>query len=80
MEGFDLVMFKSVKFEERTGQKAAVFVVDKKMPSFTDLRNIEKVEGICCYFTTDGKEHDLPEKETEVVDEEVVTKKRRRKK
>lgn len=79
MEGFDLVMFKAKSYENKTGKKAAVFIVDKKTPSFTDLSNIDKVQNICCYFTTDGIEHDIvkPIKEIEVQSEEVKPKRKR---
>lgn len=60
MKGFDLVIYKAKQYESSTGKKAAVFVVDKKTLSFTDLSNVKKVQGICCYFTTDGIEHELP--------------------
>lgn len=76
MKGFDLVMFKAKQFELKTGKKAAVFIVNKKTPSFTELNNIFNVEGICCYFTTDGEEHlfikPIDVSKIEVVDEEVV--------
>lgn len=56
-EGFDLVMSKAQQYEIQTGKKAAIFVINEKTVSMTDLSNIDKVSGICCYFTTDGKEH-----------------------
>ena len=88
MEGFDLAMFKAQQFERKTNKKAAVFVVNEKTASFTDLSNIDKVEGICCYFTTDGKEHEIEktvEKTAEPVSEETtqtttIKKRSRRKK
>jgi hypothetical protein len=79
MEGFELVMSNAKAYETRTGKKAAVFVVNKTTPSFTDLSNVSKVVGICCYFTTDGVEHELEKaqeiQETsniEVVGEEIA--------
>ena len=81
MEGFALVMFKARSFEEKTGKKAAVFVVNKTTPSFTELENVNNVEGICCYFTTDGVEHKLEKKvveQIEVVSEEVASKPKRK--
>lgn len=82
MEGFDLVMFKAKSYETKTGKKAAVFIINKKTPSFTGLSGIGKVEGICCYFTTDGVEHKVekPVKEIEVINEEVVKKPKRKRK
>lgn len=88
LEGFDLVMFKAKSYEIKTGKKAAVFVVNKTTPSFTDLIEVSKVNNICCYFTTDGIEHEIVKeivkeiKEIEVVSEEVIStpKKRRSKK
>ena len=59
MKGFDLVMFKAKSYESKTGNKAAVFIVNKTTPSFTDLKNVNKVADICCYFTTDGVEHPI---------------------
>ena len=77
MEGFELVMFKAKSYEQKTGKKAAVFVVNKKTPSFTDLSNVNSVDGICCYFTTDGVEHDI----IKVVEEiEVLEKPKRKRK
>ena len=58
-EGFDLVMMNAKIYENQTGKKAAVFIVNKTTPSFTDLKNIKKVDGICCYFTTDAIEHEI---------------------
>lgn len=80
LEGFDLVMFKAKSYEAKTGKKAAVFIVGKKVPSFTDLENISKVENICCYFTTDGVEHEIvkPIPEIEVSSEQVVAKPKRK--
>lgn len=73
MKGFDLTMFKARAYEQKNKKQAAVFVINEKTVSFTDLSNIEKVSGICCYFTTDGVEHEIKvskkTKEIEVVEE-----------
>ena len=81
LEGFDLVMFKAKSYEIKTGKKAAVFVVNKTTPSFTDLSEVSKVNNICCYFTTDGIEHQIVKeiKEIEVVSEEVIPTPKKRK-
>ena len=87
--GFDLAMSQASKFESNSNRKAAVFVRDGK-PSFTEESNINKIEGICCYFTTDGIEHQIIKdepvevvekaiEEIEVISEEVKPKKAKRK-
>ncbi len=57
-KGFNLVMSKAVAFESKTSREAAVFVKNDRV-SFTERSHINKVEGICCYFTTDNVEHQI---------------------
>lgn len=78
MKGFDLTMFKAKSFENKTGKQAAIFIKGETV-SFTDLSNIGKVEGICCYFTTDNVEHEIV-KEIEVVEAKEIKPKRKRSK
>lgn len=65
LKGFELIMFNAKDYEQRTNRKTAVFVVGKETLSFTELANIDKVDGICCYFTTDGVEHKITKPKTE---------------
>lgn len=77
-KGFSQVLSKAVQFEQMTGKEAAIFAVGE-IPSFTDKANINDVQGICCYYTTDLQEHKLVE-EIEVVEVEEVKPKRRKRK
>lgn len=63
LEGFDLVLFKARDYENKTQKTAAIFVIND-IPSFTDKDNISKINSICCYYTTDGKEHKITKKKT----------------
>lgn len=57
-KGFALVLSKAVAFEKSSGKEAAIFSVGEAI-SFTDKSNINKVDDICCYFTTDNVEHKI---------------------
>lgn len=65
IEGFDAVLGKAILFEKNTGKTAAIINV-RGVASFTDLTNVQKVKGICCYYTTDRTEHKIvrPRKKT----------------
>lgn len=56
--GFPLALSNAKKFEVKTGKTAAIFMVNDVI-SFTDKKNIRKVKEICCYYTTNGKEHKI---------------------
>lgn len=75
-KGYALALSQALSFERSTGKQAAIFSKNDIL-SFTDKANINKVEGICCYYTTDNKEHKVV-KEIEVVEPEVVEKKQKR--
>ena len=59
IEGFDAVLLKAIGYEKNTRNKAAIIKINN-VASFTDLSNVKKVKGICCYYTTDRVEHKIP--------------------
>lgn len=65
IKGFDLALINAISFERTTGKKAAIISVGG-IASFTDLANVKKVQGICCYYTTDNVEHKIPRRKKTV--------------
>ena len=58
IKGFDKAILDGLSFERLTGKKAAIISIGG-IASFTELANVKKVKGICCYATTDRKEHKI---------------------
>ena len=55
---FETALFQAIAFERASKKEAAIFMKDGVI-SFTDKSNIDKIEGICCYSTTDRVEHKI---------------------
>ncbi len=64
IDGFAKALQTAKKIEDKTGIKQAVYINKANgLPTIGAVNTVKNLDGVCCYYLSDGKEVLVPVKE-----------------